>query len=86
MPEPSKPEPELEPTPEPEPEGPTIIKVNALDTVVLTTENGYFECDKNLKVIRTLTEVRFTVPFGLRQITVKIKKDDVVETIIYEVE
>ena len=69
---------------EEEGENPNTI-VHPLDEVVVTTQDGYFICDKPIKVIRTLTEVRFIVPFGYQFITIKRKNNDVIETIVYEV-
>ena len=83
LPQPNTPEIPAEEEEE-EGENPNIV-VHPLDEVVVTTQDGYFTCDKPIKIIRTLTEVRFTVPFGYQFITVERKNNDVVETIVYEV-
>lgn len=83
LPQPNTPEISAEEEEE-EGENPNII-VHPLDEVVVATEDGYFKCDKPIKAIRTLTEVRFTVPFGYSIITVERKNNSVIETIVYEV-
>lgn len=61
------------------------IKVHALDIITITTEEGYFICNKNISVKKTLNTVQFTVPFGIDTFDIEFKVLGVVQKSEYEV-
>lgn len=56
--------------------------------VTLTTEDGYFKYTGNIKILkRTSTIVVFTIPFGVEEVTVDVKKgDDIITTKYYGID
>lgn len=61
-------------------------KVTPLQTIVASTENGYFKCSQkilNLKITSNL--ISFTVPFGVQDFSIKVMEHDEVKTYNYKV-
>lgn len=60
--------------------------INFNDKIVLTTEDGYFKTNKNLIIYkRTETEIIFSIPFGLNEVTVEVKQGGQIVTKLYKV-